>query len=560
MKLVSAGITRTIAILLTVLSTQCQMSQARINKNNKEQAHEKTKLEVGRLLTMIQDRELLDLTPCDTVLATTPPEQIGGVFDDIVTAAGGNLASTIMTLFADKKNFGVQVVKMCASCQEVQSLPGTDLSILDNCANFEEFKRYCGKDTYGHDIRHSGLVIYPLETITSEDGTFQNTVIKQGTLTGFFYNRPSKVSKFNAPSESFAEAKNTDIIFGFLATMANGFVSISPDYMGYGSSDSFRNYIIRDTYVTASMPLWLKAAAFLKEETESNTALADAAFYLGYSEGGYASVSMAEGLKNAIGVKPLRVLAGAGPFRMKDGTNVKATIKSADSLALNLRFSYVSILFGAAYSPANPNPKVSDTLEDQTVLSSKRMDTADQSTNVISWLAENDIDRNVVNSRIEALGLDTIDDAWDADLIQIARDAIENDRITGGNENICDGVSNKLCTVMAQNDLIETLETAEYPIDLCHSTADELVSYANVPDVNANPTYLSLLPVPPVEHTVAGNYCLGKVGIGFIVTYDASLYVIEEKHGDGGGTSPKGKKSKKSKSGKKKTCRRVGPG
>ena len=85
---------------------------------------------------------------------------------------------------------------------------------------------------------------------------------------------------------------------------------------------------------------------------------------------------------------------------------------------------------------------------------------------------------------------------------------------------------------MAQNDLIETLENAEYPIDLCHSKIDELVPYANVPDVNAN----------TFAYTAAGNYCVGQVGIGFIVTYDASLYVIKEKHEDGGGTSQKGRK------------------
>ena len=83
---------------------------------------------------------------------------------------------------------------------------------------------------------------------------------------------------------------------------------------------------------------------------------------------------------------------------------------------------------------------------------------------------------------------------------------------------------------MAQNDLIETLQTAEYPIHLFHGVADELVSYANLPDVNANP-YLSLRTLPEsFDHTYTGNVCVGQVGIGFIVTYDASLYAIEEKH------------------------------
>ena len=71
-----------------------------------------------------------------------------------------------------------------------------------------------------------------------------------------------------------------------MTTMTNGFVSISPDYMGYRSSNAFRNYLVRDTYVTATMPLWLKAGSFRREEIESKTALADTAFYFGYSEGG----------------------------------------------------------------------------------------------------------------------------------------------------------------------------------------------------------------------------------------------------------------------------------
>jgi hypothetical protein len=96
-------------------------------------------------------------------------------------------------------------------CREVHSLPGTDLSILDNYSNLEEFERYCGEDAYGHDIRHSGLVVYLLVTYASEDGSFEYTSMKRGTLTGYFYNRPTKVSKFNALSESFLEANNPSL-------------------------------------------------------------------------------------------------------------------------------------------------------------------------------------------------------------------------------------------------------------------------------------------------------------------------------------------------------------
>ena len=502
-----------------------------VQETNKEQVTSTTD---SFLLSAILDRNLLDLTPCGEVLATIPQQSIQSEFNDLVEAVyppGGESAVSLQSVFADKMNYGVKVMKVCASCQEIESNSAVDLSFLHDDSNkLEEYRKYCGSDVYGYDTLHSGLAFFPLDR--EMDPASQGTVMLNGTLPGFFHNHPTKVSRFNAPSESYIERKNNDIIFGFIATMANGFVSIQPDYMGYGSSTSFRNYIVRDPYVTASMPLWLKVSAYIQEETDYATALADAAFYMGYSEGGYASVVIADGLKHSLGVEPLLVQAGAVPSRHIGGTNLIGGVLANDFNLIPERFTYVPVLFGAALSPANP--AVADKLDGQTLLNPAVMNETDMESNVIAWLEESDIDRVEVSRRLVDLSLDNLDKLWNPVINDIARFAFA----TGGgfSANICGedrivvGVTDKICAVMAENDLIETLETAEYPIEICHGTDDSLSAYANVPDGDKNP-FLTVITLEGLDHAGAGEVCLGGRGVAFLAEYDPSMYTFEDKHG-----------------------------
>jgi hypothetical protein len=182
-------------LFVSVLATRSSMSNAA--KQAATQKELDTQNMLDSLLTVMRDRELLELTSCDSILATfSPGESITYAFTQFF--GSDPVFNFLFVLFGEKINFGVQVVKICASCEEILSLPTTDLSVLDTtCLNQEVFERYCGEDAYGSNISHSGLVIYPLETIGDL------TSIKAGTLTGFVYNRPSKVSIFGAPSETF---------------------------------------------------------------------------------------------------------------------------------------------------------------------------------------------------------------------------------------------------------------------------------------------------------------------------------------------------------------------
>ncbi len=182
--------------------------------------------------------------------------------------------------------YGVRAKIVCASCESIRNrLTSLEMTSYHNNRHFE---RYCGSDVYGNDMEHSGLVMIPL--VVDEHG---NLTEKPGTHMGFIHSRGTKFNRFYVPSGfqpwfgdgRYSETKR-DIFIGFVATARMGAVSILPDFMGYGISQAFRSYIIRDAYVTATLPLWIKAGLDLRESTDCKAALANVAYLDGYSEGG----------------------------------------------------------------------------------------------------------------------------------------------------------------------------------------------------------------------------------------------------------------------------------
>ena len=91
-----------------------------------------------------------------------------------------------------------------------------------------------------------------------------------------------------------------DAVFGFIATMVNGYVGIAPDFMGYGGVEDTddegwipRNgYLIRNSYVTATVPVWMKTKLYLQEQSDCASDLADVARP---GPGGGWSVQMVDG-------------------------------------------------------------------------------------------------------------------------------------------------------------------------------------------------------------------------------------------------------------------------
>lgn len=195
---------------------------------------------------------------CDEVIATLTAEE--------VYAEVRNLLPTNNTSALN----AVEIRKICASCDSVRAWTGFEKQIYDN----DFFDMYCGSNVYGHDFIHSGLIMYPMETLPNGSLSY-----KSGQFRGFVYSRPTVLLRTEAPSGLGLESES--LPFGLLGTGVTGMISILPDYMGYGESRHFtdRAYMIKDPYLTAALPLWIKA------KSNIHISLKDEAIFAGYSEG-----------------------------------------------------------------------------------------------------------------------------------------------------------------------------------------------------------------------------------------------------------------------------------
>jgi len=424
----------------------------------------------------------LETVPCGGVVATFPQETISRDFDtyidvsvtDVLTAVG------LKYLFANDKTYGVQVMKVCASCDSVvgegagaEAGAGAQEDLYEN----PSFDHYCGENAYGHDLEHSGLVFLPL---VGND-------VRPGTMPGYVYSRATKAGK-DERGPSLDLDTHLDYAFGIIATMAMGSISFAPDFMGYGAETTAeKGFLLRDTYLTSSIPLWLWVSNFVAESTDSRSALGDAAFYIGASEGAYASVALAEGFRAALGVVPVNTFASAGPYRLGSAAILKTIINPVAGGDVET-YGYIGILLGEVYSSTNPN--AANFGQGQDLLNDENRELA------LSWLNDPDLSKLEMNAKLIDFDADDeyrIENLWNLKIVQFLRDAVE-----AGVEDPCDpdyegyvvGENDKFCEALKQNDLIDVLENANYNIELCYSDEDTVATPDNMPDVSVN-TFLT---------------------------------------------------------------------
>jgi hypothetical protein len=192
------------------------------------------------------------------------------------------LSSGLGLQLANELQYGVQVKTICATCSTIE----TSFKDLTNA----DYKRYCGKDVYGYDSQQSGIVMIPLVEEVEGDNSV-NLVELSGTLSTFIYSRATESNKFVVPSQEWpttADGHMSAAHFNsLLATSIGGKkVSIAPDFMVCGLSESEKGYLIHDSYVTNMLPLWKKVSSDLRRNTNCKTFVGDAAFLEEDSEGG----------------------------------------------------------------------------------------------------------------------------------------------------------------------------------------------------------------------------------------------------------------------------------
>lgn len=215
---------------------------------------------------------------CDEVIATIHPSNSSAIVDKFVELIP-EFGLVMNLMFSNIIEYGVQVKTVCAACN-------TAVIGFDKPLQNPEFRRYCGSEAYGYDKIQSGLVMIPMVVDKSGDGSEGDLIPLKGTLPGFIHARSTKINRFDIPSQLYSSQFSIEVLVSFLATATRGAVSFAPDFMGFGYSESVKSYLIRDAYVTSTLPLWMKVSVDLSLETSSRSMLADAVAVEGYSEGG----------------------------------------------------------------------------------------------------------------------------------------------------------------------------------------------------------------------------------------------------------------------------------
>ena len=412
------------------------------------------------------------IPPCNQVIEFLTVSQVSQMLTDITMREGPNALRALLASFSQSElRYNVQVLRICASCDDVSSTSPA----------FEEF---CGPDDFGSDVPFSGLLMIPID---------ENGIRPAGTLKGMLYMHGTSTSE--VPSIQWRGAETDSTIQIQLGVASAGTAVIFPDYMGYAESatSTFKSYMVRKSYETSIIPLWLYTQEFLRDETDCQTALGEAVYILGYDEGGYASVVAADAL-HRMGVNVVAVFSGGAPFQIGSQAFLRI-IQGTDAGTFPLDKRELLALLGSGYSSTYPD--LANYRTGQDVLAESTRD----------GLVE--LVREGVSLEELRMAIPEIDplSIYDSRYLSFARLAINEQNFDpcSGDDLDAEGIG-FLCRALQDNDLTETLITATFPITICHSPMDELISFKNVPDVTRN-SFLSYVPATG-NHAEAEEYCI----------------------------------------------------
>ena len=447
-----------------------------------------------------QHRQTQQTPPCNEVVEALTLAQLSDRLSTAIDASftpGGLENTFVKASFLPKLKYGIEVRRICAGCKDVTS----DSPVFDE---------FCGANVYGSGTSYSGIAMLPL--------TEQGTIIA-GTLKGVLdmHTTSSSVS----PS-TLGSSITTDTGYLLNAVIASaGNILLFPDDMGYADSASevFKAYVVRISYETSTVPLWLYLQEYIRERTDCQTALGNAVLTKGYSLGGYSSVAVADVL-HRMGVDIISVQSGGSPFRIGSEAILRI-IEDIDAGVFPARRNYILALIGAAFSSTYDGLANYQQGQDMLALE-KRQTFVDL---ITAGASEDDINAQIPTDD----PLSMIDPV----ALTFARTAIAaNNFDPCAGDNLAAAGVDRLCQALQDNDLIALLATAEYPVDVCHSPDDEVVAYENVPDFTVNPTFVKYVSVAG-SHNEAGLRC-GLTGLLTATSGDFQAFMPPAAHFPGG--------------------------
>lgn len=215
-----------------------------------------------------------------------------------------------------------------AQIQMVAQLSGLDADAGKFVNDVDIYTVTYNTEYKGASIVASGLISIPKTTVPAPVLSYQH-----GTIT----------RDVDAPS-NFAISKPETLVAG--ASSSLGFVTVIPDYVGFGStSTTLHPYYVEDA-IAGSVVDMLQAAIELAEEKD--IALDKKLFLAGYSEGGYATMATHKAIE-ADGVGDLNLVAsfpGAGAYDLED---MQTRLFAMSTYESPFYLGYIAMAYRSAY-------------------------------------------------------------------------------------------------------------------------------------------------------------------------------------------------------------------
>ena len=197
-----------------------------------------------------------------------------------------------------------------------QSLIDKGLLASDSNATVFGYKGYLIEyDTTnekGEKVKASGLMVIPTSSGVDENGKEKLDYMKSKGFSLVSDDHGTIFSNENAPT-IVASMENIPDGSPIMLTSLFGFVTLQPDYIGFGSSAGmYHPYLLRHSSASATIDFIEAAKKFAKD---NNIPLNGQIFLTGYSEGGYASLATLQEMERS-GKSVTYAAPMAGPYMM----------------------------------------------------------------------------------------------------------------------------------------------------------------------------------------------------------------------------------------------------
>ncbi len=195
---------------------------------------------------------------------------------------------------------------------------------------------YTTTNEEGDSVEVSGLMVVPTGLPDIVYSTLGLSLVSDDHST-IFANR-------DAPTE-IASAANAPDGSPIILTSLGGFVTLQPDYIGFGdSNDHYHPFILQESLANASID-FIKAAQIFASNNDIN--LNGQLFLTGYSEGGYAAMATLKKIEETnTGLAVTMAAPMAGPYTVE---GLAIEVLNQPTLSVPSFMAYIGYAYGLAY-------------------------------------------------------------------------------------------------------------------------------------------------------------------------------------------------------------------